>query len=59
MSIFLNIASAVLILPLVAFSLFILSVDMISGRPLGVLFARMLDVLFFCCCQTPATRSMS
>lgn len=47
MSIFLNIVSAVLILPLVAFSLFFLSVDMISGRPAGHWFARLLDILFF------------
>src|SRR5579863_4386196 len=47
MSIFLNIVSAVLILPLVAFSLFFLSVDMISGGPAGHWFGRMLDILFF------------
>ncbi|HEV2187718.1 MAG TPA: hypothetical protein VGR70_10960 [Stellaceae bacterium] len=47
MSIFLNIVSAVLILPLVAFSLFILSVDMVSGRPAGHWFGKMLDILLW------------
>ena len=45
MSVFLNIVSAVLILPLVAFSVFLLFIDAIIGRPLGSLFGAMLDVL--------------
>ena len=47
MSIFLNIASVVLVLPVVAIAFFFLVMDAVVGRPLGAVFDRAMSLLLW------------